>query len=95
MQVPGYEISIRDPHVSRYWETIKEIFTVLVPLVGPERLIVTTVVLPVLIHVGEELSAARLLDDSGDVAVFPRLITELLICAVAVIRPCKMSVLEL
>lgn len=48
--------------------------TVLAPLVLPERLVITLVVLPVLVHVGEELRAARLLDDGCDVGVLARLV---------------------
>lgn len=46
----------------------------LAPLVLPERLVITLVVLPVLVHVGEELRAARLLDDGCDVGVLARLV---------------------
>jgi hypothetical protein len=60
---------------------------VLVPLVLPEGLVVAAIIFPVLGHVGEELGAALVLEDGGDVGVLARFIAKLLVCAVAVVRP--------
>lgn len=61
----------------------------LVPLVLPERLVIALVVLPVLVHVGEKLGAARVLDDGSDVGVLARVVAVCLVGAIAVVRPSR------
>lgn len=61
----------------------------LVPLVLPERLVVALVVLPVLVHVGEKLGVARVLDDGSDVGVLARVVAVCLVGAIAVVRPSR------
>jgi len=63
--------------------------TMLVPLVLPERLVIALVVLPVLVHVGEKLGAARVLDDGSDVGVLARLVAVCLVGAIAVVGPSR------
>lgn len=58
----------------------------LTPLVLPEGLVGAVVVWPVCVHVAEQFRV-RLLNDGGDVGVLPALVTKLLVCAIAVIRP--------
>lgn len=61
--------------------------TMLVPLVLPEALVITLVVLPVGLHVGQQLGPALRLEDLCDVRILARRIAELLVGAVAVVRP--------
>ena len=61
----------------------------LVPLVLPERLVLTTLVLPELLHVVQDalgLLACRL-EDARDVEVLSAVVTELGVRAIAVVRP--------
>lgn len=60
---------------------------VFVPLVFPERRVVATEVFPVPAHVVEEVAAAGVDQDQGDVAVLPRGVAELVEAAIAVIGP--------
>jgi hypothetical protein len=60
---------------------------VLVPLVLPEALVITLVVLPVGLHVGQQLAPTLRLEDLRDVRILARRITELLVRAVTVVGP--------
>jgi len=53
----------------------------------PERLIVAALVLPVLLHEGQEVLAAVVFQDTADVGVLPRLVAVLGVLAVAEVRP--------
>lgn len=61
--------------------------TVLVPLVGPEGLVVTLVVFPVGVHILEGFIFAQFLENGGDVAVLSILVAVRFIGTVTVIRP--------
>jgi hypothetical protein len=60
---------------------------VLAPLVLPEGLVVAVDVHPVLVHVCQQLAAALLLQDVGDIGVAPRRVTVGLVRAIAVVGP--------
>ena len=60
---------------------------VLAPLVLPEALVVALVVLPVGVHVGEEVRGPCGRDDGGDVGVGARGVTVGVVGAVAVVGP--------
>lgn len=61
--------------------------TVLVPLVLPEFFIVALIVGPVFLHVGQKFGPALLLKNGSDVRVLARLVAELPVAAIAIIRP--------
>jgi hypothetical protein len=61
--------------------------TMLVPLVLPEALIITLVVLPVGLHVGQQLGPTLRLEDPRDIRILARGITELLVRAITVVGP--------
>jgi predicted permease len=61
--------------------------TVFVPLVLPEALVIALVVLPVGLHVGQQLGPTLRLEDLRDVRILARRITELLVRAVTVVGP--------
>ena len=56
-------------------------------LMLPETLIVTLVVLPIRLHIRQQVIASLALKDRGDVCVFSGSIAVLLVRAVAVIGP--------
>lgn len=60
---------------------------VLVPFMFPEIGIVTPEIFPVLTHIIEQISAARIDQDQRDIAVFPFGVAVLIESAVAVIGP--------
>ena len=57
------------------------------PLVVPEGLVVTLVVLPVGGHVGEEVGCAEGVEDGADVGVGARRVSVRVIGAVTAVRP--------
>jgi len=59
---------------------------VLAPFVLPEGLVVTLVVLPVGLHVAQELGAAGRLQNLGDVGVGSSVVAIGFVCAIAVVR---------
>lgn len=61
--------------------------SVLAPLVLPETLVIALVILPVGVHVSEQVRLAERVQDSSDVCVFARRITVGIVGAVATIRP--------
>lgn len=65
--------------------------SVLVPLVLPERLVIAFVILPVGIHVREQIRLAKRGKDISYVAVFARWITVGFIGAVAAVWPQAMN----
>lgn len=64
---------------------------VLVPLMLPQIVIITTEILPILAHVFEQVSPARVNKDQRNVAVLASGVTELVKAAVAVIGPTRVS----
>lgn len=56
-------------------------------LMLPETLIITLIVLPIRLHIRQQVIASLALQDRGDVCIFPGSITVLLVRAVAVIGP--------
>lgn len=69
------------------WSHSAQARSMLVPLVLPERLIITLVVLPKYIHVSQKIGLAIGLENGSNVGVFSGRITESIISAIAVIRP--------
>lgn len=61
--------------------------SVLVPLVLPEGLVIALIILPVGVHVREQVRLAERVEDSSYVGVFARRVTVGIICAVAMVRP--------
>ena len=61
--------------------------TVLVPLMAPEGLIISLVILPVLVHIGQQLGTVLPLEDIRDIRVLTALVAVGLVGAVAVIGP--------
>jgi hypothetical protein len=61
--------------------------TVLAPLVGPEALVVTVDVDPVLLHVGQKIVATLFLQDVRDVGVGTSGVTAGLVGAITVVGP--------
>lgn len=59
----------------------------LVPFVIPQLIIIAPIRLPMLVHVGEELSLAGCADDGADVCVRTRMVTVGVIAAIAVVGP--------
>ena len=59
----------------------------LVPFMLPEGLVVAVIVLPVGVHIGQELVTALLLENGGDVGELSRRVAELLVAAVTVVGP--------
>lgn len=59
----------------------------LVPFVLPEGLVIAIIVLPVCVHVGQELVPALLLEDGGDVGELSRGVAEFLVCAITIVGP--------
>lgn len=57
------------------------------PLVLPEGLVITLVVFPVCVHVGEKVGSSSSRQNRGDVGVSSRVVTVLVEGAIAVVRP--------
>lgn len=81
MQVPVSPLSVWSKLSDRHKRTM------LVPLVLPEALVITLVVLPVGLHVGQQLGPTLRLEDLRDVRIFARRIAELFVRAVTVVGP--------
>lgn len=60
-------------------------------LMLPETLIVTLIILPILIHILQQLIASLRLQNLGDILIFPRRVAVLLVRSVAVIGPTLIS----
>lgn len=69
--------------------------TVFTPLVGPEGVVVALVVLPVCLHVRQELCLAEGCEDRADVGVCAGRIAAGIVCAIATVRLCILSSLFL
>ena len=54
----------------------------------PERLVITLVVLPVGLHVGQDIAMTLVLKNTADISVCSRAITSGFVGAVAVVGPC-------
>lgn len=63
--------------------------SMLIPLVRPKRRVVALIVLPVRLHVIEEIRATRVDENQRDVAVFPRGVAKFVETAIAMIWPRK------
>lgn len=61
--------------------------SVLAPLVLPERLVITLIILPVRVHVREKVCLAERVEDSSYVGVLARWVTVGIICAVTTVWP--------
>lgn len=57
------------------------------PLMLPERLVVTLVVLPISLHVGEKIRLAEGLDDGGNVRICAGGIAVRIVSTVTAVRP--------
>lgn len=67
--------------------------TVLVPLVLPEALVVTTFIFPVDVHIGEKISLAVRLQDLGNIRELAGRVAKLVIGSITVVRPIGVSVI--
>lgn len=65
--------------------------SVLVPLVLPEGLVIALIILPVGVHVREQVRLAERVEDSSYVRIFARRVTVGIIGAIAMVRPQAMD----